>query len=245
MTVLADPVEEARRLVDLARSQDLALRIVGGIGVAIVAPSIRTQQPDRSYHDIDLVAPAGSPAVVRCLTTAGYTAADRFNALNGSERLLFHDPTGRRVDVFVERMRMCHELDLRDRLGLHPWTVSPADLLLSKLQIVEMTERDAQDVRALLTDQRVEDDDAGIDRRRLRAVCSSDWGWWRTVDRSLATLADGWRATVADQPDLAVPIGAAEAIRSDLAATPKSMAWRMRARIGDRKRWYESPEEVR
>jgi len=245
MTVLADPVAEAHRLVDLARADRLTLRIVGGIGVAIHAPSIGRADPPRTYHDIDLVAPAGSAAIARCMTAAGYLPAERFNALNGSERLLFHDPSGRRVDVFTERVSMCHVLDLRDRLTIHPWTLPPADLLLSKLQIVEMTDRDAQDVRALLTDHDLCDDDDGIDRRRLRAVCATDWGWWRTVDGSLTALIERWQAETANDEALAKPLARAVAIRADLAAAPTSLAWRMRARIGERMRWYELPEEVR
>jgi hypothetical protein len=245
MTVLADPVAEAHRLVDLARATGLTLRIVGGIGVAIHAPSIGRADPPRIYHDIDLVAPAGSAAVARCMSAAGYLPAQRFNALNGSERLLFHDPSGRRIDVFIERITMCHVLDLRDRLTIHPWTLPPADLLLSKLQIVEMTERDAQDVQALLTDRNLSNDDDGIDRRRLRAVCAADWGWWRTVDGSLARLIERWRAETAANETLAIPIARAVAIRTDLAAAPTSLAWRVRARIGERMRWYELPEEVR
>ncbi len=245
MTVLADPVAEARRLVDLGRAARLTLRIVGGIGVAINAPSIERADPPRPYHDIVLVAPAGSAAVARCLSAAGYLPAQRSNALNGSERLLFHDPSGRRVDVFVERISMCHVLDVRERLAIHPWTLPPADLLLSKLQIVQMTERDAQDVRALLTDHDLTDDDDGIDRRRLRAVCAADWGWWRTVDGSLARLIERWQAEAQDGATLATAIPRAVAIRTDLAAAPTSLAWRVRARIGERMRWYELPEEVR
>lgn len=244
MTVLGDPVAEARRLVDLTRAAGPTLRIVGGIGVAIIAPSIGRANPPRSYHDIDLVAPAGSAAVTRSMSDAGYLPAQRFNALNGSERLLFHDPSGRRVDVFIERISMCHVLDVRDRLTIRPWTLPPADLLLSKLQIVEMTERDAQDVQALLTDHDLTDDDHGIDRRRLRSVCAGDWGWWRTIDGSLAKLIDRW-SEASNRESLATPIGRAVAIRADLAAAPTSLAWRVRARIGERMRWYELPEEVR
>ena len=245
MTVLADPVAEARRLVDLARADGLTLRVVGGIGVAIQAPSISRSDPPRTYHDIDLVGHPGSAAIARCLTAAGYLPEARFNALNGSERLLFHDPAGRRIDVFIDRLTMCHVLDLADRLTIHPWTIPPADLLLSKLQIVEMTDRDAQDIRALLTDHDLSDSDDGIDRRRLRAVCAGDWGWWRTVGGSLATLIERWDAASARDEALVTPIARARAVRADLAAAPTSLAWRVRARIGERMRWYDLPEEVR
>lgn len=244
MSILADPVAEARRLVGLARATGLTMRAIGGIGVAIAAPSIGAAQPPRHYHDIDLVAPAGSSVITACMRDAGYLPANRFNALNGSERLLFHDPAGRRVDVFIDRLSMCHVLDLRHRLELDPWTVSPADLLLSKLQIVDLTDRDAQDVEALLTDHGVEDG-AGIDRHRLREVCLTDWGWWRTVDGSLATLVERWRSGPPGAGSRATSIARAMTIRAELAAAPKGLAWRARARIGERRRWYQVPEEVR
>jgi hypothetical protein len=132
-----------------------------------------------------------------------------------------------------------------------PWTLPPADLLLSKLQIVEQTDRDAQDVLALLADHELaEDDRDGIGLPRIRQVCGNDWGWWRTVDDNLGRLIARWKGPAA--PDGSAPVTAlaracdrAQALRAALAATPKSMGWRARAAVGPRIRWYDLPEEVR
>jgi hypothetical protein len=35
-----------------------------------------------------------------------------------------------------------------------------------------------------------------------------------------------------------------DALRDRIDREPKSRAWKLRARIGERKRWYETPEEV-
>lgn len=253
MTTRADPVEETRRVIEAARDGGLTLRAMGGVGVALVAPTIGRLEPRRTYHDIDLVAPAGAAAITRVMTALGYEAAREFNTLNGSERLLFHDADGRRVDVFIDTLRMCHELPLRDRLGsaAWPWTLPPADLLLSKLQIVEQTDRDAQDMLALLADQElVESAGDGIELPRLRHVCGTDWGWWRTVDDNLERLIARWIEPTA--PGESAPrgsrtmaIGRARALRVILAEGPKSMGWRARAAVGTRIRWYDLPEEVR
>lgn len=245
MTIAEDPREEGRRIVEAADAVHLPLRLIGGIAVAIVAPSIAHMRPVRTYHDIDLVGPARSSAINDLLVELGYEAARRFNALNGGDRLLFHDPSGRRVDIFIERLRMCHTLELGERLAGHGHTVSPADLLLSKLQIVEMTDRDAQDVAALLLDVPLTDDPSGLDRRRLRDVVGRDWGWWRTVDGSLASLVERWTSASASDPRAPILVERARALRDDLASAPRTLGARARGVIGVRRRWYDLPEEVR
>ena len=253
MTTLTDPVEEARRIIKAAADAGLAIRAVGGVGVALIAPTIGHLEPRRTYHDIDLVAPAGTAPVTRLMTALGYEPARDFNTLNGSERLLFHDAGGRRIDVFIDTLRMCHELPFRDRLAqaAWPWTLPPADLLLSKLQIVELTDRDAQDVQAMLADHELtESDRDGIGLPRICEVCGNDWGWWRTVDDNLASLLARWSASMT--ADESARAGArsrarerAQALRAALAACPRSIGWRARAAVGTRIRWYDLPEEVR
>lgn len=253
MTALADPVAEARRIIEASRETGLAIRAVGGVGVALIAPTIGRLEPRRTYHDIDLVAPAGTPPIVRVMTALGYEPARTFNTLNGSERLLFHDADGRRIDVFLDTLRMCHELPLQGRLDIAAWplTLSPADLLLSKLQIVELTERDVQDLLALLADHDLfEADGYGIELARIRDVCGRDWGWWRTVDDNIAALVARWSlaATTIDPTTAAVLSTArdrARSLRETLDACPKSVGWRVRALVGPRMRWYELPEELR
>jgi hypothetical protein len=251
--VLSDPLDESRRIVRAAGEAGLPIRVVGGVGVALIAPSIARLRPTRTYHDIDLAAPAAGPAISTLMTSLGYLPSHRFNKLNGSERLLYHDPDGRRVDVFVDRLRMCHTLEFRRVIDRHPLTLPPADLLLSKLQIVEMTERDTQDVAALLADHELHEPDGdGIALGRIREVCCADWGWWQTVVASLSGLVERWSGETADDDASAFPgtirttaLGRALALRDALALCRKSVGWRMRGLIGPRMRWYEMPEEVR
>jgi hypothetical protein len=85
-----------------------------------------------------------------------------------------------------------------------------------------------------------------IDSGRFGQVLAADWGWWRTVTGNLAKLP----AVVADQPELVPPnppfdpIAQAKALTATAEAVPKTMKWRTRARLGERVRWYELPEEV-
>lgn len=250
-----DPVEATRRILAAAESMRVPVRAIGGVGIALRAPSVGRLRPPRTYHDLDLAGRPPRAPLEALLVELGYEPSVRFNTMNGSERLLFHDRSGRRVDVFLDTLRMCHVLPFGSRLELEPDTLPLADLALSKLQIVELTERDGQDLAALFADHGLTDGPGGIDRRRIAQVCAADWGWWRTVDGNLARLADAWRATAAAPGDPAAPddpaailglaAARAEGLRTDLAAAPKTAAWRLRAAIGERRRWYEEPEEIR
>jgi hypothetical protein len=247
---LEDPVAETRRILDVAAAEGVLLRAIGGVGVALRAPVVARMRPARTYHDIDLVARPPRGPVERLLVYAGYEPAHRFNTLNGSERLLFYDPSGRRIDVFLDVLRMCHVLPFANRLAIDPLTLTLADLLLSKLQIVELTDRDVVDITALLADHPITDDDGGIGLRRIEDVCTTDWGWWRTVDGNLRRLIERWReADAAWSDEEAFIVGTATAraggLRQRLLTAPKPIAWRLRASIGERVRWYDEPEEVR
>jgi hypothetical protein len=162
--------------------------------------------------------------------------------MNGRERLLFYDnPNARQVDVFVSSFRMCHEIPLEDRLAVDEDTVPLAELLLTKLQIIELDEKDVRDTVALLLEHDVTDDDVGVNASHVAALCADDWGLWRTISRNLETLRDRLAGYDVDHDAVS---GRVTVILERLEAEPKSRAWRMRAKVGERRRWYQLPEEV-
>ncbi len=235
---VADPVEEGRRIISLATARGIEVKLFGGVAVAIRCKAVGHPALRRAYKDIDLAtAREHKRPLEQFLAASGYLPAQEFNALHGRTRLLFADPVNDRpLDVIVDHFTMCHSLDLRPRLRLRGSTLPTADLLLMKLQVVETNERDLQDAVALLLD-------GDVDAGRVAAVLAADWGWWRTATEALGKV-EGYAASIAD-PDLAA--GAAKEIkrlRDRLEQTPKGLRWRTRAKIGDRARWYELPEEV-
>jgi hypothetical protein len=155
----------------------------------------------------------------------------------------FAAPSGRPVDVMVDRLTMCHTLDFRPSFGSVSAALDPADLLLSKLQIVELSAKDAHDIFHLLSGLRVGRDSArpAIDPGRFGAVLAADWGWWRTVTANLAKLPD----LLSSQPGLAPPYPRYDALMQakqlqEVADTvPKGLKWKLRANVGDRVRWWE------
>jgi hypothetical protein len=242
---LADPVAEATRVVTRAEEHGVVLRALGGVAVAILCPSSRIAPLARGYADIDLVTVGASRnSVEELLGSMGYAADREFNILHGHRRMYFWDTeNGRQIDVFVDEARLCHRIDFRARIELVPLTISPADLLLTKLQVVETNDKDMLDICAILADHDLGDDDHAVDSDYIAGLTAADWGLWRTLDmvveRSEAFAAGlmGFEAGPRVGERLRRLRGALEAI-------PKSRAWRLRARIGERKRWYEVPEDL-
>jgi hypothetical protein len=142
---------------------------------------------------------------------------------------------------------MSHKLDLRGRLDGPAPTITLADLLLTKLQVWEINRKDLGDTLCLLADHALTDDDTdveGISLPRLRAVLGQDWGFCHTVQRNAGKVAELW--TQEPLPGAAHDVGSQiVALQQAIDDAPKSRGWRLRSRVGERIRWYETPEEVK
>lgn len=242
---LPDPVAEGRRIAGKAAEEDLLLRVVGGVAVAMVCPSSRRPPLEREYADIDLATTrAAKDGVVELLGRLGYTEDREFNMLHGHRRLYFWDDANQRqVDVFVDEANLCHRIDLRRRLGSVPLTVSLADLTVLKLQIVETNEKDYLDICAIFADHDLSSDDHGVNAAYIAGLTASDWGLWRTLG-IVAARSEQFALELPGFLPGEIVADRIRRLRNELDTVPKTRGWRLRARVGDRKRWYELPEEV-
>jgi hypothetical protein len=241
-----DVLAEGHRLLRAAAEEGVRLRLLGGAAVRLRAPGELPSAFRRSYGDLDFVTGrGGSKAAGTFFREQGYDPHVSFNALNGRERLLFFDDAnGRQVDVFVGSFRMSHEIPLDGRLDVDDVSIPLAELLLTKLQIHELNEKDVRDTLALLHDHEVGDADGdAVNAPQLARLCASDWGLWRTITANLDTcLAHVERYDVEPAKREEIEARLRE-LRERIDAEPKSRGWRLRAKIGERKRWYETPEE--
>ncbi len=242
---LGDPVAESRRLVAAAADKGLTLRVLGGVAICLQSPPEGPLLP-RTCGDIDVAIPRGRRReTTELFQDAGYASDEMFNALHGARRLLFYDDANsRKLDVFVGEFSMCHTIPITDRLDREPLTVPLAELMLTKLQIVELTERDQRDIYNLSYHHPVGNGSGpGIDAGYIAELCAKDWGLWRTskatIEKCLAHLGQY------SLPDDASPLIAERlaALWERIDAAPKSTRWRLRSRVGDRVRWYDEPEE--
>jgi hypothetical protein len=238
----------AETMLSAAADRQLNLKALGGIGCWLHADEHGSEAGPflREYGDIDVVLPSGSSSKLAAfMKEVGLEPLESFNVNGGATRRMYVSAsTGVQVDVFIGSFSMCHAVPLDDAAYApagHP-SLSATELLLTKLQVVELSEKDANDAAALFAFHEIAEDPTQIDGRRIARILASDWGLWRTVTGNLRQLAE--RADSGALPAFGPTIRQRiDALLALIDAEKKSMKWRARSKVGDRVIWYAEPEE--
>jgi hypothetical protein len=240
--------DEADRIIRAAEQKGVTLRLLGGVAVSMRCPSAAKPPLGRRRVDIDVVGHRKETSKINQLfKELGYKPRERFNTFQVT-RLIFNDlENARRVDIFLDVFEMCHKFDFKKRLELEAKTLPLADLLTTKLQIVEITEKDMKDILAILLDHDISSKDSAdlINGDYIAKLCAEDWGIYKTFTTNLSKIPEYAARVGFDGEQAKLALGRAEKLRALIEGEPKSMGWKMRAAVGERRRWYELPEPDR
>ena len=120
-----------------------------------------------------------------------------------------------------------------------------AELLLTKLQIVELNHKDLLDIWAIVHEHDVaEHDDDAINAARIAELLAADWGLWRTSRQSVEEARARLSESELPENDRSLIDERLQRLWERVEAQPKGLRWRGRAKVGDRAKWYEEPEEI-
>jgi hypothetical protein len=242
--------DEAERLLKAADAGGVTLRVLGALAFARRCPRHAHLQETlgRAYTDIDFAGYGRQVAGIRSvLGREGYVEDEMtYVESEGSRMVLHHPGTDLHLDVFLDKLEFCHLIRWDGRLESDRSTIPLAEMLMQKMQIVEINEKDIIDTIMLLLEHPLGDaDEDTVNIGLVARVCAKDWGWWRTLTMNLGKvkqmatayqqLGQDETRRVAEQVDLAL-----ERIERE----PKSIGWKMRAKIGDRKKWYRDVGEL-
>lgn len=243
---VAGIASEVRRQAELA---GIAVRFAGSYAVRFHCSDnadVLDRMGRASILDLDLVVPRRSGSkVAGILEGMGFVSDRRIaQATDGQHFYLVHPSTKMGVDIYAGGMNYCHPIPLEDRLSADPLTIPLAELLLSKLQVVKITDKDLQDTAVLLLSHEIshQDQDA-IDGNRITEILAKDWGFYYTVVGNLNTMLGrlGVYALEADQREVAA--SRAKHLLALIEGAPKDVRWRLRARLGTKVSWYQEVEE--
>jgi hypothetical protein len=238
----ANGLEAAGQIIDRADEAGVPLRLLGGLAFKYMCPSTRERPFYRENKDIDLAGKREDvKKIARVLETLGYKPREIFNKLSMGQRLIYYDIANRRrVDVFLDEFVMCHKLEFKRCLlpGMH--TLPITELVMTKLQVVEMTEKEHLDLVAAFRDFDVREGQGGIDAKKIAQACARDWGLYTTFSKSLAAVREKAQKLLGAS---ALPVTErVDRLIRIMEEEPKSLSWRVRARVGTKARWYELPE---
>ncbi len=237
------------QIMEGARRRGLTVRLLGGTAIKFRCPSANHRSLNRKVPDIDLMTlRKDAKSLSEMFVELGLEPMKMFNALHGDKRMLFTDvKLDRQVDVFVETFEMCHKFDFRQRLKLDDVTLPLADLLITKLQIIEINEKDYKDILSLFLDHALSEDDKDkekINGAYIASLCSKDWGIWRTLTRNLEWTREFVQKLDMEPDKKEIVVSRINGLLSRIEKEPKSMGWKMRSKIGERVIWYDEPEHV-
>lgn len=242
---------ELQRVLDAGRAARVALRVVGSLAFHLHCPRYGYLQAalGRAYTDLDFAALSAQARAVRALLAGlGYTENREAYVMSEGGRAMFDGGiAGLHIDVFFDRLDFCHVIPWSEqRLQADAPTLPLAELLLEKMQIVKLNEKDVIDTVMLLLEHELGHTDVEtVLLGRVAGLCCADWGLWRTTTMNLhkvRQLGCGYIQLAApDRELLAVRV---EQLLAHLDSAPKSFGWRVRSKLGDRVKWYKDVDEV-
>ena len=247
--IVSDIREEARRLATACVDLGLAARLIGGLAIWLRCPSVRTGPFARSYQDMDFAVSSGSghevqgaardagipagPVLQRparrdppVLPGAGRTLVDRRRhrrAGDVAQARPSRTPRGARADGHA-RGPAAHQA-----AGLGDQPQGPRRRALPA--------RRSRAQRGRRGSGRCEPAPPARGARQGLGVLPHVRAQRAQGRRALGAGPGAERGAQRRRPGRALLQAVEEA--------PKSRAWRLRSRVGERLRWYETPEEVR
>jgi hypothetical protein len=241
---------ELKRIIKASDDAGILLRVIGSLAFQMHCPEYGFLQAamGRAYTDIDFAAYRGQTKEIKALMAGlGYTENREVFIVSEGERSIFDQPDiGLYVDVFYDKLDFCHTIFWEGRLEVDRPSIPLAEMLLEKMQIVQINEKDIIDTIMLLLEHPLgEGDTETINIDRISKICGSDWGFWRTVSMNLdkvRLLAQGYEQ-LTDEQKMHVT-SQVELALDKMEKEPKSLAWKLRSRVGDRVRWYKEVDEV-
>ena len=216
-------------------------------GLAVRAHCEDLEFCEREYGDVDLVA-LGKQVVKIRLTfdSLGYTEDLSVARSTDGTRLLFHrDDSQDHVDVFLDKLRMEHTIDLRNRLQIEDRTISVSDIIITKLIIHVMNEKDYRDIFTIMKDLELgqEDRQGVINVNYLASICSKDWGLFQDITSKIDECLQVMSHYNFNQSESDLIRDRFLSIRDAMESEPKSLKWRLRSLLGTRIAIRDTVEE--
>jgi hypothetical protein len=243
-------INNAHQIVDEAQKQGAMLRLLGAVAFNIHCPTYNSfqEKANRHFTDLDFAAYFNHNDPIRkVFERLGFTEDREVAVVYARQRLVFDNmKSGLHIDIFFDKLDFCHPIPWARRLEVDSPTIPLAELLLEKMQIIQLNEKDVIDTLMLVREHPINNgDQETINSARIASMCSKDWGLWRTITmnlRKVKDLSQNYNWLAAD--DRKQIVGRIDELLQIIDKEPKSAAWNLRSKLGDRVKWYKEVHEI-
>ncbi len=238
-----DILEEARRVAELALKHGVVLRLAGGLAIEKQCQDVRFCS--REHRDIDFVGLSNQASSIRKMFDELQYTENRHVAISTANTKLSFSKNNLDVDIFLDSIRMEHSINLTTRLLIDDSTISISDLLLTKLIINDMNEKDWRDIFTIVKESVLGQSDSPhmLNTGYLADLCSGDWGLYQDIVCNINKSIDfinHFGLTPEERANLEYKL---LTLRNELEESKKSWRWKLRALLGKRIQWRDVVQE--
>lgn len=242
-------VNEALKLAENAEGSNIVLRILGATAIRLHCPKNQKlfETFNRRITDIDFAAYGKQKnAITKFISEHGYRQPQHLTIGAFVDREIFEGSEGKHVDVFFDKLEFCHTISFGGRLENDRPTVPLSELLLEKMQIVQINQKDLKDTTVMLLEHDIGSGDNDIINSEIVAkTLAGEWGFYYTVAVNLGKVKDFVESSPwLSREDAGLVRARIDKLLERIEREPKSMSWKMRAKVGPKKKWYRDVEEV-
>ena len=240
-------IEEAKACVREAQEEGIVIRVMGGLAIHLHCQEYRKLWDElgrlgsKVFTDIDYVSYGKYRGqLLKFFEDRGFTINQKMLYLYAKSRHIYYGEKIPMVEVFYDKLEMNHTIQYAGRLEADSPTLPPAELLLQKIQMVGMHQKDFKDTIVLLRAHELGEDDADrINQRAIGDRLFSDWGFHHTATTNLQKVRDSLANYEAlGEEDIAVVDGRLAQLLKYLEEGPKTIKWKLRGKIGTKMQWY-------
>jgi hypothetical protein len=242
-------VNEAVKLAENAEDSKIILRMLGATAIRLHCPRNQKlfETLDRKITDIDFAAYGKQKsAITKFISEHGYQQPQHLTIGAFVDREIFEGTNGKHIDVFFDKLEFCHTISFSRRLENDRPTVPLSELLLEKMQIVQINEKDLKDTTVMLLEHDIGNGDNDIVNSEIvTKALATDWGFYYTVTVNLGKVKNYVEKFARlGQEEIGLVEARINKLLELVEREPKSMGWKMRAKVGTKKKWYRDVEEV-
>jgi hypothetical protein len=239
---------EGKRIATEAQKLGIVMRVMGPLALHYYFPdhvdmyASLERLGDRYFTDIDFASYGKTrKKMMDFMKSMGYECDLNTIMISGKTRHIYYAGAVPMIDVFFDKLNYCHEVVYDDRLELDEYSVTMADIVLQKLQIVEINDKDLKDLEFVLTVAEIgEDDHKKINAAYIAKRFADDWGFWYTgTQLNLPKVKSHCDEVDVFSPEQRAHIKAqVDKLLARIESEPKTKGWEKRAKKGTDKIWY-------